>query len=53
MFAASSRESVMLLAMRASKPLVCRVAGRRFKVMSAFSLPACGIIEIGPRIPLG
>ena len=45
--------SVMLRALRSSKPHVLRVAGRRFRVESALICPACGIVVIGPRIPIG
>ena len=53
MFGSSSAASVMLRALRSSKPHAARAAGRRFSVISALTLPACAIIEIGPRIPCG
>ena len=53
MSGSSSTGSVMLRALRASKPHADARAGRRFNVISAFSLPACGIVEIGPRMPSG
>ena len=43
----------MLRALRSSKPHAMRVFGRRFSVMSALTLPAFGIIVIGPRMPSG
>ena len=44
----------MLRALRSSKPQRDRASpGRRFSVISAFSLPAFGIVVIGPRIPSG
>jgi hypothetical protein len=45
--------SVMLRALRSSKPHARRFAGRRLSVISALTLPAFGIIEIGPRMPCG
>lgn len=53
MFGSSSTMSVWLRALRESKPHAARVCGRRFSVISALSLPACGMTEIGPRIPSG
>ena len=45
--------SVMLRALRSSKPHVLRAGGRRFSVESALTCLACGIVVIGPRIPIG
>ena len=48
-----STASVMLRALRSSKPHARRFVGRRLSVISALTLPAFGIIVIGPRMPCG
>ena len=53
MFGAASFASVMLRALRSSKPNFLRVAGRRLRVMSALIWPALGIGSITPRMPCG
>ena len=51
--AALSVPSVILRALRSSKPHARRAAGRRFNVIRALILPAFLIVETGPSIPLG
>ena len=53
MSAALSTRSVMLRALRASKPHRSRAAGRRFSVESALICPARGMVVTGPRMPCG
>ena len=53
MFGALSARSVMLRALRASKPHRSRAAGRRLSVDSALICPARAMVVTGPRMPCG
>jgi len=53
MAGSASSGSVRLRALRSSNPHIIRAAGRRFSVDSALTPPACGMVEITPRMPFG